>query len=107
LVACSPWLQAEVEAVRPVGVVLLGATAGKAVFGGGFRLGERRGGPHPWPDDGVLVLDKPPDWLVATTHPSAVLRARDKRQEAFDALVSDLGVARQALDDHEADRVSG
>jgi DNA polymerase len=97
MIACAPWLEAELDAVRPAGVVLLGASAGKAVFGRSFRLKALRGGPHPWPDETLIALAAPPEWLVATTHPSAVLRARDRRAEAFDDLVADLEVAKQAL----------
>lgn len=99
MVACSPWLEAELAAVRPAGVVLLGASAGKALVGGSFRLGQWRGGPHSWPEKPVLALDRTPDWFVATTHPSAVLRARDRREHAFAELVADLEVARHTLDD--------
>lgn len=43
--ACAPWLAAELEVVRPAGVVLLGGTAGKALYGPGFRVGATRGTP--------------------------------------------------------------
>ena len=87
---CEPWLLAELESVRPVGVVLLGATAGQAAYGGGFRVGQARGKRLDWPahwpasDDGVFA--------VATTHPSAVLRSRERDRD-FEALVADLRVA--------------
>jgi uracil-DNA glycosylase len=104
MVACSPWLEAELAAVRPAGVVLLGASAGKAVVGGSFRLARWRGGPHSWPADSVLDLDldRTPDWFVATTHPSAVLRSRDQREQAFAELVADLEVARETLADRSS-----
>ncbi|WGX98188.1 UdgX family uracil-DNA binding protein [Nocardioides sp. L-11A] len=89
--ACRPWLQAELALVRPRGVVVLGGTAGQALYGPRFRVGEARGRRLAWPDD--LQLDHPPDWTLATTHPSAVLRARGERQAAYDALVADLRVA--------------
>jgi DNA polymerase len=97
MVACAPWLEAELALQRPAGVVLLGATAGKTLYGGSFRLGAMRGGPHPWPEGARLHVDDPPSWLVVTTHPSAVLRAQDRRDQAFAELVSDLEVARDAL----------
>ena len=83
--ACQPWLLAELEAVSPRGIVILGATAGKALYGSGFRVGEARGRvmPGPEPFEG---------WAVATTHPSAVLRSRD-RDADYAALVTDLRVA--------------
>ncbi|AIY16648.1 UdgX family uracil-DNA binding protein [Pimelobacter simplex] len=93
--ACRPWLRAELALVRPRGVVVLGSTAGQALYGPQFRVGESRGRALPWPDD--LDLAHPPAWAVATTHPSAVLRARDERQAAYDALVADLRVAVRLL----------
>ncbi len=92
--ACQPWLLAELDLVRPTGVVLLGATAGAAVHGPTFRLGARRGLLEQWPSG--LTLAQPPVWVVATTHPSAVLRATD-REAARAGLVSDLRVAARAL----------
>jgi DNA polymerase len=91
VVACQPWLEAELGLVRPEGVVLLGATAGSAVYGGSFRLGPVRGSTQPWPED-HWPLDDPPDWVLATMHPSGVLRSR-QREEDFAALVADLKVA--------------
>ena len=91
--ACVPWLEAELEAVRPDGVVLLGGTAGKALYGSGFKVGERRGVLDSWPGRSEAA----PAWVLATTHPSAVLRARDARQAAYDGLVADLRVAADAL----------
>jgi DNA polymerase len=88
--ACSPWLEAELELVRPDGVVLLGGTAGKAVYGSSFRVGEARGQVRTWPES--FTVARPPAWVLATTHPSAVLRA-DDRATAYDELVADLRVA--------------
>jgi uracil-DNA glycosylase len=88
--ACHPWLLAELDAVAPRGVVTLGATAGQSFFGSGFRVGASRG----------KVLDPPEgrrEWVVATIHPSAVLRGRDRRDELYAGLVADLGVALDAL----------
>jgi len=86
--ACTPWLQAEVELLQPEVVVLLGATAGKAVFGSSFRVTQSRGTLLPWPDGGAQALP--------TIHPSAVLRA-DDRDTARAGLVADLRVAAAAL----------
>ena len=88
--ACGPWLEAEMELVRPTGVVLLGGTAGKAVYGSGFRVGDARGRLQDWPDS--FPVKRPPEWVLATTHPSAVLRADDRRS-AYEDLVADLRVA--------------
>lgn len=87
--ACKPWLLTELSLLRPPGVVVLGATAGQSLLGSSFRVGAMRG----------RLLEAPDidcDWVVATTHPSAVLRAPD-RDAAFDGLVDDLRVAADAL----------
>lgn len=89
--ACRPWLEAELRLLRPEGVVLLGGTAGRALLGPGFKVGEARGRRLPWPDS--LPLARPPAWVLATTHPSAVLRAGEERQASYDALVADLRLA--------------
>jgi len=92
--ACGPWLVAELDVVRPTGVVLLGGTAGKALYGSGFRVGESRGRMLDWPT--AFEVRRPPTWVLPTTHPSAVLRA-DAREKAFDELVADLRIAAEAL----------
>jgi uracil-DNA glycosylase len=96
--ACGPWLLAELDVVEPVGVVVLGGTAGKALYGSSFRVGETRGHLQDWPDTigGVEVGDKRPEWALPTTHPSAVLRSRN-RDEDYQQLVRDLRVAVDAL----------
>jgi len=88
--ACRPWLEAEMRLVRPTGVVLLGGTAGKAVYGTSFRVGAARGRRQEWPE--TFPVRRPPAWVVATVHPSAVLRS-DDRESAYDELVDDLRVA--------------
>jgi uracil-DNA glycosylase family protein len=87
--ACQPWLLAELEALRPQGIVALGAVAAKALLGSGFRVTAQRGEMLA-PPDGLA------DWLVATVHPSSVLRSRNRSQD-FSALVADLRVAVGAL----------
>ncbi|WP_030192569.1 UdgX family uracil-DNA binding protein [Streptomyces sp. NRRL S-87] len=95
LSACRPWLEAELRLVDPDLVVALGATAGRALWGPGFRVGERRGLLVPLPEfDGV-----PPHGRgLATVHPSAVLRAAD-RDAVYGGLVADLRTAAEALAD--------
>jgi DNA polymerase len=92
--ACGPWLLAELALVRPRGVVLLGSTAGQAVYGADFRVGTSRGRLLDWPE-AEPAHRVAPDWAVATTHPSAVLRSR-RRDEDLAALVRDLTVAADA-----------
>jgi len=84
--ACRPWLDAEFSLLRPEIVVALGATAAKALIGPSFRVTRQRGEIMPWRDTRIL----------ATIHPSAVLRA-DDREEAYNGLVTDLTVAAAAL----------
>jgi uracil-DNA glycosylase family protein len=88
--ACRPWLEAELQLVRPDGVVLLGGTAGKAVYGASFRVGASRGRRLEWPS--TMPARRTPEWVLATIHPSAVLRA-DDQATAYDDLVADLEVA--------------
>ncbi|RSS84119.1 UdgX family uracil-DNA binding protein [Streptomyces sp. WAC06614] len=94
LSACRPWLTAELRLVDPELVVALGATAGKALWGPGFRVGERRGMLVPLPDlgDGPLHGQG-----LATIHPSAVLRGTD-REALYQGLVEDLRAAGRALE---------
>jgi uracil-DNA glycosylase family protein len=92
--ACGPWLVAEFATVKPTGVVLLGATAGKAIYGSKFRVGDVRGTLLDWPKS--YAVTRPPSWVLPTTHPSAVLRA-DNRDEVYAGLVADLKVAAEAL----------
>jgi uracil-DNA glycosylase len=90
IVACRPWLAAELDFLEPEVLVCLGATAGKAVFGPSFKVTAQRGVPMTRTElNGGLVV-------VATIHPSAVLRSRD-RDEMYAGLVSDLRVAAEAL----------
>jgi DNA polymerase len=91
--ACRPWLAAELDAVRPGTVVLMGATAALAAFGPAFRLTQHRGERLDWPADGPLGERPSVDLVVATIHPSAVLRAGERRQEMYDGLVADLTLA--------------
>lgn len=82
VVACHGWLAAELEVIDPAVVVALGAIAGQALLGPAFRVGTARGR--------KLELDGRA--VVATIHPSAVLRTRgsEAREEAFGGLVEDL-----------------
>jgi DNA polymerase len=83
--ACRPWLEAELRAVKPAILVCLGATAAQSVLGASFKLMQQRGQVH-----ASAMAPK----VVATIHPSAVLRAPDSegRREAYDMLVGDLRV---------------
>lgn len=86
ITACKPWLEAEIDAIRPRVILCLGATAAKSLLGFGFTLKTGRGRIHPYGDSMV----------AATYHPSAVLRAREEGQQKaiYDAIVEDLRRAR-------------
>ena len=84
--ACRPWLDGEIEVVRPRIIVLLGATAAQAVMGPAFRVSKQRG----------EVLNSPVGLpVVATVHPSSILRAADdeSREAAMSSFIGDLRVA--------------
>ena len=90
--ACKPWLEAELDRVQPAVVVLLGATAAQALLGRKFKVTEQRGRFVDW--------DRAPSMRVlATVHPSSILRAPDDagRHAAYAGFVDDLRVAAQAL----------
>lgn len=93
IVACHPWLAAEMDAVRPGVIVALGATAAHSLLGRTVKIGEVR----------RVVLEAPDPAgtpVVVTAHPSSILRLRDdaERRAAFDALVDDLRLAAELLE---------
>ncbi|MGV0874410.1 UdgX family uracil-DNA binding protein [Mycolicibacterium sp. XJ879] len=93
VVACRPWLMQELMVLRPDVVVLMGATASKALLGSSFRLTAHRGEELSLPGEEAVELDFNPR-VAVTVHPSSVLRGPpSERDKAFDALVSDLRFA--------------
>lgn len=93
VVACRPWLFAELGVVQPDVLVLLGATAAKSLMGNDFRLSAHRGEVLRMPASTVPADHRDPD-VVVSIHPSAVLRApREDRADAYDGLVADLRLA--------------
>jgi DNA polymerase len=88
--ACRPWLDAELDAVSPKLIVCLGATAAQTILGRAFRLTMHRG---------EVIRGKGAVPVLATIHPSAVLRAPDHagREAAYEGFVADLRVAAAAL----------
>ncbi|MFZ1175461.1 MAG: UdgX family uracil-DNA binding protein [Mycobacterium sp.] len=94
VVACRPWLIAEIEAVRPQVIVCLGATAAQSLLGVAFRVSAQRGQALRLPPS-VDVRLTPEPIVVATVHPSAVLRDRSDRHDvAYKLFVDDLRSAR-------------
>ncbi|UQU66336.1 UdgX family uracil-DNA binding protein [Couchioplanes caeruleus] len=98
ITACRPWLVAEFALLKPELVVVLGATAAKALLGPSFRVTRSRGQLMPWPASAQHPQDFPVAEVqaLATIHPSAVLRA-DDRDAAYQSLVEDLKVGAAAL----------
>jgi uracil-DNA glycosylase len=91
--ACNRWLSAELATVDPAVIVVLGATAGQALFGSRFRVGAARG----------QVLDLEGRAVIATIHPSAIVRVQEPgdREAQYAGLVADL---RRANEFQEANR---
>ena len=91
LAACRPWLDAELSVLHPRVLVALGATAAQSLLGRSFRVTKQRGVP--------VESDLAPS-VLATVHPSSILRAPDEaaRREAYDAFVADLRVVRRLLE---------
>jgi len=90
--ACRPWLDAELELVKPEALIVLGATAAKALLGSSFKVTRHRG----------ELLDSELAPLVsATIHPSAILRSRGDAERATErlAFAEDLRVVARALAD--------
>jgi uracil-DNA glycosylase len=88
--ACRPWLEAELDVVKPEALVCLGAVAAQALLGRDFRVTRQRGTP----------VDSPLAPVVsATVHPSSILRLRDKdeREAEREAFAADLRAAATAL----------
>jgi uracil-DNA glycosylase len=81
--ACRPWLEAELEAVRPVALLALGSTAAKALYGPSVRVTK---------DRGRLIESELAPVAALTVHPSAILRLRehDERDEALGSLIEDV-----------------
>jgi DNA polymerase len=88
--ACMPWLEAELDVVKPTVVVCLGATAAQALLGPKFRVTRQRG---------ELMSTRWARYVMGTIHPSAILRAPDEsaRHVEMERFVADLTTVRRAL----------
>jgi len=91
IAACSPWLEAELGVIKPRVIILLGATAAQTLLGKEFRVTQSRG---------VWVESKFEAKVMATVHPSSILRAPDAetRDRQFREFVDDLRVAAKEID---------
>jgi len=83
IAACRPWLEAEIEIVKPKVIVCLGATAAQALLGSKFRVSQERG---------KFIESYLAPYIIATLHPSAILRAPDDetRHEQKRRFIDDL-----------------
>jgi uracil-DNA glycosylase len=90
MAACRPWLEAELAVVSPMVLVALGSTAAQSLLGRGFRVTKQRG---------VPVESDLARHVVATVHPSSILRAPDEeaRRQAYADFVSDLRAVAELL----------
>ena len=90
IAACRPWLDAEIAAVKPRVIVCLGATAAQSLLGKTFKVTQRRG---------ELIASDVAPFILATVHPSSILRAPDEesRHEEFGKFVEDLRRIRSVL----------
>ncbi|MBV9265572.1 MAG: UdgX family uracil-DNA binding protein [Acidobacteriaceae bacterium] len=86
--ACRPWLEAELASIEPELVVCLGATAAQSLMGREFRITTDRGRffPHPWAKE-----------VMATIHPSAILRVPERYEEEYALLVRDLKLVAERM----------
>jgi uracil-DNA glycosylase family protein len=91
MAACRPWLETELDVVKPEVVVMLGATAARALLGRTFRVTQQRGQFVEWPYEPLAL---------ATVHPSSILRAPEDadRHALMAGFVADLRVVADALD---------
>src|SRR5881296_1636953 len=83
ITACKPWIEAEIDVIRPQLVVAMGATAAQTIFGPSFRVTRERG---------KVLSSKLAPRVLATVHPSSLLRQPDEesREREYKHFVSDL-----------------
>jgi uracil-DNA glycosylase family protein len=95
--ACLPWLELEIELVKPLVLVCLGATASRALLGRSFRVSQ---------DRGRFVPSALAPLVTATIHPSALLRLRDEisREVETQRFIGDLELVRNALQEQRPSR---
>ena len=89
IAACRPWLEAELQIVRPKILVCLGSTAAQSIFGSGFRVTRERG---------KLLDSELAPRVVTTVHPSSLFRQQDEesRQQEYELFLNNPRVAKRA-----------
>jgi uracil-DNA glycosylase len=95
IAACKPWLEAEIEVVHPQVIVCLGATAAQALLGREFKVSTQRG---------VWVPSSLAPFVMATVHPSSLLRAPDEETRRLETrrFIADLKLVHKALEKQAA-----
>jgi uracil-DNA glycosylase len=95
IVACKPWLEAEIEVLKPDVIVCLGATAAQALLGKNFKVSTQRG---------VFIPSPFAPYVMATVHPSSLLRAPDDETRRRETLrfIEDLKRVHEALEKRKA-----
>ena len=90
ILACRPWLEAEIAVVKPEVIVCLGATAAQSLLGKSFKVTERHG---------EIVPSQLAPFIVATLHPSSILRTpdEDKRHDQMAMFINDLKKVSEVL----------
>jgi DNA polymerase len=91
MTACRPWLDAEIAAIQPKIIVCLGATAAQSLLGRAFRVTQHRG---------ELLASELAPFVMATVHPSSILRAPDEetRHAELKMFIADLKKAARHLE---------
>jgi uracil-DNA glycosylase len=91
IAACKPWLEAEIEVVHPQVIICLGATAAQALLGREFKVSTQRG---------VWVPSPLAPFMMATVHPSSLLRAPDEETRRLETrrFVADLKLVHKTLE---------
>jgi uracil-DNA glycosylase family protein len=94
ITACKPWIEAEIEVLQPDVIVCLGATAAQALLGRQFKVSTQRG---------MWVPSPLARFVMATVHPSSLLRAPDDetRRREMQRFISDLKLVHKALEQHK------
>jgi uracil-DNA glycosylase len=94
ITACKPWIEAEIEVVKPEVIVCLGATAAQALLGREFKVTTQRG---------VWIESPLAPFVTATVHPSSLLRAPDDETRRLETkrFIADLKRVHEALEKHK------
>jgi len=90
IAACKPWIEAEIDVIRPDVIVCLGATAAQALLGRNFKVTIQRG---------IWIPSSLAPFVMATVHPSSLLRAPDEesRRREMQRFIDDLKIVREVI----------